>query len=233
MNKGIIYIMTTVVPGLIKIGKTGSSNFEQRMYDLENNGYRNVTGLKRSFAIEVDNYSEKEAMLHEIFEKSQVSDMESFALDVNVVTQLLSSFEGTVVYPKTETKEDIFDDAVDNQKGKIIPNGNYTFERKKASDNNKLVKATATIINGKWTLKKGSILGLVEDVGVTQKAKKHRLNMQIDKNGKLLEDAELGDCSPSLAAVVVLYQSNNGWVNWKDKDGNSVDIYRKNNEKTT
>ena len=50
--------MTTVVPGLIKIGKTGSSNFDQRMYNLEHNGYCNVTGLKRSFAIEVENYED-------------------------------------------------------------------------------------------------------------------------------------------------------------------------------
>lgn len=31
VSRGIIYVMTTVVPGLVKIGKTGSSNFEQRM----------------------------------------------------------------------------------------------------------------------------------------------------------------------------------------------------------
>ena len=40
--------METVVPGLIKIGKTGSENFEQRMYSLERNGYNNVVGLKLS-----------------------------------------------------------------------------------------------------------------------------------------------------------------------------------------
>lgn len=74
MSKGIIYIMTTAVPGLIKIGKTGSANFEQRMYNFEHDGYRNVTALKRSFAIEVDDYDEKEAMLHIIFEKNRVSD---------------------------------------------------------------------------------------------------------------------------------------------------------------
>jgi hypothetical protein len=63
MAKGIIYIMSTVVPGLIKIGKTGSDNFESRMYSLERNGYFNVVGLKRRFAIEVDDYDEKELLL--------------------------------------------------------------------------------------------------------------------------------------------------------------------------
>lgn len=84
MAKGIIYIMTTAVPGLIKIGKTGSANFESRMYNLEHDGYRNVTYLKRAFAIEVEDYDDKEKMLHTIFEKSRVSDTELFALDVNV-----------------------------------------------------------------------------------------------------------------------------------------------------
>ena len=39
MAKGVIYVMTSAVPGLIKIGKTGTANFEQRMYNLENNGF--------------------------------------------------------------------------------------------------------------------------------------------------------------------------------------------------
>ena len=63
MAKGIIYCMTTIVPGLIKIGKTGSSNFDQRMYTLEHNGYSNVVGLKRNFAIEVEDYDEKEEII--------------------------------------------------------------------------------------------------------------------------------------------------------------------------
>lgn len=229
MSKGIIYIMTTAVPGLIKIGKTGSANFEQRMYNLEHDGYRNVTALKRSFAIEVDDYDEKESMLHTIFEKSRVSDTELFALDVNIVTQLLSSFDGVVIFPKTETKAEVFDSAVDNAKGKLLPNGTYTLQRKKKSDN-KTIKATAVIEYGRWTLLKGSILGIVEDAGVSQKAKTMRISMPIDRNGKLLEDTELGECSPSFVGDLVMNQSVNGWTEWKDQDGNPVDIYRKKND---
>lgn len=227
MAKGIIYIMTTVVPGLIKIGKTGSENYKSRMYNLEHNGYRNVTGLKRAFAIEVDDYSEKENMLHTIFEKSQVGDTELFALDINIAIQLLSSFNGKVVYPKLETQDEIFKDATEKSKSKLIPDGTYTLKRKKISDN-RMIMATATIKDGVWTLLSGSILGITEDSGCSEKVRFFRATIPIDENGQLLEDVELGVCSPSFAGCIVMNQSNSGWGSWRDERGNYIDIYRKN-----
>lgn len=47
MAKGIVYICSTAIPGLIKIGKTSSDEYETRMKTLKDNGYRNCTGLKR------------------------------------------------------------------------------------------------------------------------------------------------------------------------------------------
>ncbi len=46
MARGIIYLMSTVVDGLIKIGKT--NDFENRMRLLEKNGYYNIVGLKKT-----------------------------------------------------------------------------------------------------------------------------------------------------------------------------------------
>ena len=108
--KGIIYIMTTAVSGLIKIGQTGNTNFQERMRFLEANGYYNVSGLKRFFAIEIDDYQEKERLLHEIFNKQQIGDSELFALDYDLVRQLLLSFDGKVIYPKDVNKEKEFDE---------------------------------------------------------------------------------------------------------------------------
>lgn len=105
MAKGIIYLMSTVVDGLVKIGKT--DNYENRMRILEQNGYRNITGLKREFAIEVDNYDEKEDLLDRIFNKSQIGNSELFAIDVDLAKQLLSALDGKVIYPK-ENKNEIF-----------------------------------------------------------------------------------------------------------------------------
>ena len=110
MAKGIIYIMTTAVSGLIKIGQAGTENFQERMRFLEANGYYNVSGLNRFFAMELDDYTEKERLLHEIFSKQQIGDSELFALDYDLVRQLLLSFEGKVIYPKDIKQEAEFDE---------------------------------------------------------------------------------------------------------------------------
>lgn len=119
MAKGIIYITSTVVEGLIKIGKCQSIQYDSRMYQLEHNGYCNVVGLKREFAIEVDDYDEKEVLLHTIFKKSQVGDTELFSLDLDLAIQLLSAFDGTVIYPE-QSKEEIFDEATNALEEKEI-----------------------------------------------------------------------------------------------------------------
>lgn len=108
MTKGIVYVMTTAVDGLIKIGKTETKNFKERMRHLEKNGYYNVVGLKCSFAIELDNYDDKEKLLHEIFSKHQLSDSELFALEADLVQQLLLCFEGKVLFPQKIDKEKEF-----------------------------------------------------------------------------------------------------------------------------
>lgn len=158
MAKGIIYAMTTVVPGLVKIGKTGCGNFEQRMYNLERNGYFNVVGLKRRFAIEVEDYDEKEALLDEIFSKSRVPGSELFALDIDLVIQLLSSLEGKQVYPEEETKEDAFNQATEQRSFKDgwsrIPDGEYTMSRKIKGVGT--AEAVMVVGGGKFTVRAGA-----------------------------------------------------------------------------
>ena len=83
------------------------------------------------------------------------------------------------------------------------------IQRKKKSDN-KVKKATAISNYGKWTLLKGSIFDVVEDVGVSQKAKSLRINMSIDSTGKLFKYAELEECATSFDSSIIMNQSNNG-----------------------
>lgn len=108
--KGIIYIMTTAVSGLIKIGQTGINNYQERMRNLEANGYYNVAGLKRFFAIELEDYTDKETLLNDIFNKHRVGESELFALDQELIRQLLLSFKGKVIYPENIDQEKEFDE---------------------------------------------------------------------------------------------------------------------------
>ncbi|MBC7405915.1 MAG: GIY-YIG nuclease family protein [Candidatus Parcubacteria bacterium] len=115
MKKGIIYIMTSAVSGLIKIGQTNTESYKNRMRTLENNGYYNVVGLKQLFAIEVEDYEKKEKLLHEVFNKHRVGVSELFALDYEIIQQLLLSFEGKVMFPaelNNKEKEEVFEASV-------------------------------------------------------------------------------------------------------------------------
>jgi len=133
--KGIVYIMTTVVDGLIKIGQTGSQNYQERMRNLESNGYYNVSGLKRFFAIELEDYTYKENLLKEIFTKHRVGDSELFALDYDLVKQLLLSFEGKVIYPKDIDKEKEFDEISKSRE----QSAKFSFYRKGIQDGEEII----------------------------------------------------------------------------------------------
>jgi len=143
--KGIIYIMTTAVSGLIKIGKTQANNFQERMRHLEANGYYNVAGLRKFFAIEVDNYGEKETLLQEIFNKHRVGESELFALDQELVRELLLSFKGKIIYPENVDQEKEFGEVSKvRRQGKL-----FSFYRK--------------------GLKNGDIITFIADESVTAK----------------------------------------------------------------
>ena len=225
MATGIIYVMTTVVPGLIKIGKTATQNFDSRMYQLEHNGYSNVVGLKRHFAIQVDDYDEKESLLHTIFSKSQVENTELFALDVNLVVQLLTSFAGDQVYPENKTKEEVFDEATGKRDISLIPEGEYYLERKIKRWDNHVVKGIMAIQNGKVIVKKGSILCPIKGKGfTTNKVVVQKRKEALIVDNVLQEDVEFN--SPSLGASFIIFGPVNGWSHWKTKDGKPIDVFR-------
>ena len=225
MAKGIIYVMTTVVSGLIKIGKTGRENFEQRMYSLEHNGYFNVVGLKRRFAIEVEDYNEKEAMLDEIFSKSRVPNSELFALDADLVVQLLSSFDGTQIYPKPEieSKKDVFKEATKEHKNIAgwdkVPDGEYHLSHLIKGFGK--VTARMKVEDGSFIVLKGSVCSPVRH---DEKRCPDVAKNAIVKDNILQEDVVCA--SPSMAGWVVLNKSNNGWVEWKNSDGKPINVYR-------
>ena len=225
MARGIIYIMTTVVDGIVKIGKAGLYNFEKRMYILEKNGYSNVTGLKRCFAIEVESYDEKEALLHNIFNKSRVSNTELFSIDVNLAIQTLSAFDGKVIYPTDENKEEIFNQATEARESSLIPDGEYYLETKNQHTKENC-SGIIVVENGKITLKAGAVFAPTSPKA-DEKLKEKRKNI-ILKDNKTTADIEC--TSPSLAASLICGHPKNGWMVWKNKDDNPIDIYRQKKE---
>lgn len=225
MSKGIIYVMTTVVPGLIKIGKAGLQNFDQRMYNLEHNGYANVVGLQRHFAIAVEEYDEKERLLHDIFSKSRVENTELFALDVNLVVQLLSSFEGTQIYPANTTKAATFNDATNKRDISCIPEGTYIMDRKIKKWNNKSVKGTIVVKNGKIVVKQGSVVCPV----ITNNDPHKDWVLSLRKHASISNDILQKDFtvdSLSAAGTLLIGNACNGWTNWRTSDGKKLDVYR-------
>ena len=222
MARGIIYVMNTCVDGLVKIGKTGVDNFEQRMTYLENNGYRRISVLNREFAIEVDNYDEKEKLLHEIFSKSKVGNSELFSVDIDLVKQLMSSFEGKIVYPKDEKKEEIFEQAteiIEVKKG-TIPDGKYKLKTK-AKGLSDFVEAELIVENGKLFLESGAKLA-----PVTKLTAKGWILARQSKLEAFTTTSRIECNSPSMAAAIVCGHNRNGWEVWKNADGKSIDIYR-------
>lgn len=105
---------------------------------LEANGYYNVTGLKRFFAMELEDYDDKESLLHEIFSKHQVGSSELFALDQELARQLLLSFDGDVVYPESVDKEREFDEVSKTRKQSAM----FSFY-KKGLENGDIIKFTS------------------------------------------------------------------------------------------
>ena len=134
MAKGVLYVMTAAVSGLIKVGKTKTRNYQERMRQIESTGYHNVTGFKRLFAIEVDQYDEKEKLLKEIFSKHQVGGSEIFALDQDLVVQLLTSFDGKLIYPEKISKKVEFKEVTKTRKQSNL----FSFHKKGLKKDDKI-----------------------------------------------------------------------------------------------
>lgn len=227
MAKGVIYLMTTSVVGLVKIGKTNTDQFENRMRFLEGNGYYNVSGLKRKFAIEVEGFDEKEVLLHDIFSKSRVGDSELFAVDPNLAEQLMSSFEGRQVYPKPEeeSKAQVFKNATNKVSNSLVPDGDYHIDFRVGKE-----KKTAYIHKEKddWIVKAGSPV-LNKPGKVTYPHAVKLRSLASTEDGIVKKDFA---CStPSMAADLIFGHSANGWETIKDSSGRFISAYRNNGDK--
>lgn len=158
MNEGIIYIMTTVMPDIIKIGRTEEKQYKERMRKLESDGYSQMNGLKRYFAIRVPNYKQKEGLLQEVFSQQRIGKTELFCLDPELVMSLLTEFGGKIIYPEMQDK--------DNKK--------EMASLAKTSEQNRLFSFK------KKGIDKGSIITFIKDKNITAKVIGER---EVEYNG--------------------------------------------------
>jgi len=224
MARGILYCMSSIVPGLIKIGKT--TDYEKRMYVVEHNGYVNITGFRRAYAIEVDDFDEKESQIKKDYQKVRIGNTELFAMNIDRAIQILSSFDGVQVYPdpKIESKKSIQSKANTGIESSDLPDGEYYLKSKGLS-------AILSVENGILTLKKGSDISQNPVPSFyTGRNKKNpvlweEISSQYVVDGKLIDDIVVSDVST--AACIVTASSKNGWLSWKTKAGKEIGSLRK------
>ena len=81
-----------------------------------------------------------------------------------------------------------------------------------------------------FTVLKGSIIAKTMVPSFNWKEKRENMLQEYTKNDgdKLIMTSDKTFSSPSTAADFCIGSSNNGWIVWKDKDGNTLDsVYRK------
>ena len=137
--------------------------------------------------------------------------------------RLLSSFEGKQIYPTNISKDEVFDTATANSDIALIPEGKYYFERKIKAWEGRVVSGTMEVKDGKFIVLKRSTICPVDGKGNSDET--HRLRSSVSiKDNKLQENVRLS--SPSAAGGLLIGAACNGWSNWKDASGKSLDFYR-------
>lgn len=125
---------------------------------------------------------------------------------------------------EAEADEDINDSLTGPEARKNVPNGIYYFERKVKRLNNATLHATMEVKDGKFILLAGSDVAMDTGTGLAPNIDLLRNQANIE-DGKLMENVEM--YSPSATGEFVTGAACNGWTNWRTKDGEKIDIYRK------
>lgn len=196
MNEGIVYIMTTVMEGLIKIGITQEKQYKERMRQLEENGYRQINGLHKLFAIKVSDYKAKERLLQDVFSQQRIGDTELFCLNPELVKRLLMAFEGEVIFPEVKNKEKEFAelDKTNEQ------NNRFSFTKKGLKNGDVITfikdKNITAIVDGENKVKYNGdtwklsplVLKLFQDRGEVNKSGAYQGAAYFEYNGRKLKD---------------------------------------------
>lgn len=215
MARGVIYAMSTVVPGLVKLGRTEEDGFEDEMKRLEGNGYANIAGLRREHAILVDDAEDKMELLKEAFGSVRIPGTDLYAVDAGLVSRLLSSFRGKRIYPEEKARES----------ASCVPDGEYVLDRM-VRRSGMQATARAIVRGGVFVIPEGTAI-IPDDApsGLSDTILAMRHDPECVDGA--VTQKEIAFRSPSSAAMFVLGHSANGWAYWKTKDGEPIDVYRR------
>ena len=196
MEDGIIYVMTTVIPDIIKIGRTQEKQYEERMRNLEKNGYNQISGLKKCFAIKVSNYKNIEKLLQDTFYQQRIGKTECFCLDPELVMRLLTAFNGKIIFPKDKDTLKEFTELTEVAER----NNRFQFSKKGIEDGDIITfikdkSITAKVVGDReveyngytWKLSR-LVRKLFEDRGEVNKSGAYQGAAYFEYNGKKLKD---------------------------------------------
>lgn len=244
--ENVVYIITNPqYPGYVKIGY--ASDLKSRLASLNTGAlvefepYAVYETTKDNGDIEIHRIIR---LLNPILRASKFDDgkakqKEFFKLDPEEAFQLLENIaivSGTrdklYKVDRYFNKYEVFTYLPEKDKPKIngcpnsgskhqIPDGEYFWGRRiKSLDI--IPHAILVVKDGKMFLKSGSFVA--PEAERTTKMKNAFNNLKL-KDGFLIEDVPVK--SVSTAGTIVRGKETDGWISWKDKDGNYIDIYRK------
>ena len=140
---------------------------------------------------------------------------------------LLVSVLGYAVF---EPEEDI-DPAPSDEAPSLSPHAEAFCCRGKDAD------ATGALVTGGFVVRHGSVARLhitSAAIKAIEPARKKLLDsgVLVDNNGRLLFTRDHVFRSPSGAAAIVLGRSADGWIEWKNKDGKTLDEIERTSEQS-
>ena len=225
-NNGVLFVMPTKLPGVVYIGHVKNEHYKTYMDDGRLYDDLGLGIHQQAFAIEVTQCEKKKQMLYDLFAGCRIPESSLFVLEIDIIIQMLLSFDGKVLYPATDNREDLFAMITEYREiRKNMPHGLYVLLDTENNDSAP-IEACAQFSEGRWILLKDSIVALEEKPGLSKKARSMRALLPLDDAGKMIDDFDLGHCTPDFAASIVKNQPCDGWLMWKDSDGNLIEKYR-------
>lgn len=207
------------------IGET--ENFRERVKDHDN---------KKSFWQKALIFVSKDADMT----KADVQYLEHKAIAEakKANTFVLSDNKQTPKAPNLpEYRQDSMDEFFDDAKflASFIGCNIFEISQPKATENLFYIKGRGCEAKGFYssngfTVQKGSVIAstIVPSFGWKEKRNDMVQEYTILEGAKLFMTSDITFSSPSTAAMFVLGRPANGWTEWKDKDGNTLDsVYRK------